>query len=60
MMAVYCNELNTRVLLDLQSVEGICGADGRMNLTYRCICGQRGRMLIGRARGETTTGHVLD
>lgn len=30
------------------------------NLTCRRFCGQRGRMLAGRAGREMTTGHILD
>lgn len=59
MMAVYCDELNTRVILNLESVEGVVGNDGRLSVTYQCVCGQRGRLLTGRDRiAGGMSGHV--
>lgn len=60
MIAVYCDEMNTRVILDLGSVSSVTGEDGRVDLVYRCICGQRGRMLTGRDRiPGGTSGHIF-
>lgn len=60
MMAVYCDELNKRVLLDLASLTAIEGDNGRLSVGYRCICGQRGSLLTGRARlGGGMSGHVV-
>lgn len=59
MMAVYCDELNRRAIIDLDSVEGVAGTDGRLSVTYRCVCGQRGRLLTGRDRiAGGMSGHV--
>lgn len=59
MMAVYCDELNTRVMLDLGSLTEVTGNDGRLAVSYRCQCGQRGRMLTGRDRvSGGMSGHV--
>lgn len=59
MMAVYCDELQSRVLLDLQSLKTIAGHDGRLNVSYQCICGRKGQLLTGRDRiGGGMSGHV--
>lgn len=60
MMAVYCDELNRRVLVDIPSLTGLTGDDGRLTVTYECICGRTGRMLTGRDRfGGGMSGHIL-
>jgi hypothetical protein len=61
MMAVYCDDLNRRVLMDLQSLTAIKGEAGRLTVTYRCVCGRRGRMLTGRDRvGGGMSGHITE
>lgn len=61
MMAVYCDELNKRVLVDLQSLTELQGDNGRLRLTYKCICGRRGRMLTGRDRfASGMSGHIAE
>lgn len=61
MLAVYCDELNKRVLMDLQSVTAVTGDDGRLTVAYRCVCGRRGRMLTGRDRiGGGMSGHSVE
>ncbi|HEX2153101.1 MAG TPA: hypothetical protein VHL52_03885 [Acidimicrobiia bacterium] len=61
MMAVYCDELNKRALVDLQSLTELQGDNGRLSLTYQCICGRRGRMLTGRDRfAGGMSGHIAE
>lgn len=61
MLAVYCDELNKRVLMNLHSLTAIEGDDGRLTVNYQCVCGRRGRMLTGRDRlGGGMTGHVVE
>jgi len=60
MMAVYCDDLNRRVLLGVSSLSTVAGDDGRLSVTYECICGQTGRMLTGRDRiAGGMSGHVV-
>lgn len=59
MMAVYCDELNKRVMLPLDAVSEMTGEQGRLTVHYRCLCGQRGQLLSGRDRqGGGMSGHV--
>ena len=58
MLAVYCDELNKQVMLDLNSVAGLEGEDGCLTLSYQCLCGQRGRLLTGRDRSPRS-GHLV-
>ncbi len=59
MMAVYCQELNTRVLLGAEAMLGIERDDGGVSLFYRCLCGRRGRLASGRARrSNQSSGHI--
>lgn len=58
MIAVYCDQMNKRVLLGLGSVTAMAGDDGRLTVSYQCICGRRGQMLTGRdRRGGGMSGH---
>lgn len=60
-MAVYCDKLNKRVLLDLQSLTAIQGDNGRLSLSYQCVCGRKGNMLTGRDRlAGGMSGHILE
>ena len=60
MMAVFCDEMRKRVLVDLGSLTAITGHDGRVNITYQCICGRKGRMLTGRDRiAGGMSGHIF-
>lgn len=60
MIAVYCDEMNQRVLLDLNSITGMVGDKGRLTVSYRCVCGRKGQMLTGRdRRGGGMSGHIL-
>lgn len=59
MMVVYCQEKNSRVMLDLGSVSTITGDGGLIDVTYRCICGRPGRLSTGRDRTPVgTSGHA--
>lgn len=59
MISVYCDSMNSRVLLDLHSLTSIEGSRGRLTVGYECICGQRGHLLTGRDRiGGGMSGHV--
>lgn len=59
MMAVYCDDLGKRVMLDLNALEAIDGSDGRLSLVYRCLCGRRGELLTGRERvAGGMSGHL--
>lgn len=58
MMAVYCDELNKRALLDLSSLTSVTGTDGHVSLTYRCLCGRPGRIHSGRHVGWAS-GHCM-
>lgn len=59
MMAVFCDEIHRRVLIGLDSIDAIRGDDGRLTVTYRCACGERGEMLTGRHRpGGGLSGHL--
>lgn len=59
MMAVYCDHLGKRVLVDLRWVTAVQGDEGRLALTYQCPCGRRGQMLSGRDRvGGGMSGHI--
>lgn len=61
MLAVYCDQLDKRVLLDLRSLTTIEGESGRLSVSYRCACGRRGTMLTGRDRaGRVMSGHIVD
>ncbi|HSJ33583.1 MAG TPA: hypothetical protein VLB85_00810 [Acidimicrobiia bacterium] len=58
MIAVFCDEIHRRVLVPLDDVEAIRGADGRLTVGYRCACGRPGEMLTGRRRaGGEASGH---
>ena len=57
MMAVYCDELGKRALLDLSSLTSVTGTDGHVTFTYRCLCGRFGRVLSGRQVGWAS-GHL--
>jgi hypothetical protein len=59
MMAVYCDELQKRVILNMDAVTGIAGHDGRLSVAYDCVCGQRGRLFTGRDRiAGGMSGHM--
>ncbi len=59
MIAVYCDQMNKRVLLDLGSITSMAGDNGRLTVSYQCVCGRRGRMLTGRdRRGGGMSGHI--
>lgn len=58
MMAVYCGELNSRVLLGLDSMLGLDSDDDGVSLVYRCVCGRRGRLVTGRDRRPEYSGHI--
>jgi hypothetical protein len=59
MIAVYCDEMNSRVLVDMGSVSRVSGDGGSIDLVYRCACGRRGRLLTGRDRLPWgSSGHV--
>lgn len=61
MMVVFCDEIRRPVLVDLRSLTAITGDDGRLDVTYQCICGRRGRMLTGRDRiAGGMSGHIAD
>lgn len=59
MIAVFCDEIRKRVLVDLNSLSAITGHDGRLNVSYQCICGRKGTMLTGRDRIDGgVSGHI--
>jgi hypothetical protein len=59
MMAVFCDDLGKRVLIDLRSITEVKGDYGRIALGYRCICGKHGRLYAGRERlSGGMSGHV--
>ena len=59
MMAVYCDELNKRVLVGLDSIFTIKGFDGSLRVSYTCLCGRHGVMDTGRRhQGVETSGHI--
>lgn len=60
MMAVYCDQMNKRVMLGLDSVTSVTGEEGRLTVLYRCACGQRGQLLTGRNRvSGGMSGHLV-
>lgn len=58
MIAVYCENLESRVLLGLDSLGSLTNSDEGFDLTYRCLCGEHGRMQTG-TRSVETSGHFL-
>ncbi|MFP3913417.1 MAG: hypothetical protein ACLFWM_00955 [Actinomycetota bacterium] len=61
MLAVYCDELNKRVLMNLDSLTAMTGDNGRLSVSYNCVCGRRGRLLTGRDRiGGGVSGHIVE
>ena len=61
MIAVFCDQLDRRVILDLGAICSVAGEGGRIDLAYRCICGRRGQMMTGRDRvpGGISGHHVV-
>lgn len=61
MIVVFCDELNKRVLMDLQALSAIEGEAGRLAISYQCVCGRKGRLLTGRDRiGGGMSGHIVE
>lgn len=48
MMAVYCEDLNKRVLLAMGSVVAVHGDEGAIRVHSRCVCGRQGELITGR------------
>ena len=42
MFTVYCSQAKAEVLLGLGSIEALLGGAGRVEIAYRCSCGERG------------------